>query len=51
VVLISRYPFVKWVVGLIAGIIFIGMAANFENRREQVTSIFRNSRNELDDWE
>ena len=51
VILISRYPFIKWVVGLIAGIIFIGMAANFENRREQITSVFRNSRNELGAWE
>jgi len=51
VVLIKRYPFFKWVVGLVAGIIFIGMAANFENRREQITSVFRNSRNELGAWE
>jgi hypothetical protein len=51
VILIARYPFFKWVVGLIAGIIFIGMAANFETRREQITSVFRNSRNELGDWE
>jgi hypothetical protein len=51
VILISRYPFIKWVVGLIAGIIFIGMAANFENRREQIASVFRNSRNELGAWE
>jgi hypothetical protein len=51
VVLISRYSFVKWVVGLIAGIIFIGMAANFETRREQIESAFRNSRSELGGWE
>jgi hypothetical protein len=51
VVLISRYSFVKWVVGLIVGIFFIGMAANFENRREQLTSVFLNSRNELGAWE
>jgi hypothetical protein len=51
VVLISRYSFVKWVVGLIVGIIFIGLAANFETRREQIASVFRNSRGQLDDWE
>jgi hypothetical protein len=51
VILISRYSFVKWVVGLIAGIIFIGMAANFETRREQIASAFRNSRTELGGWE
>jgi len=27
------------------------MAANFENRREQIASVFRNSRNELGAWE
>ncbi len=51
VVLISLYSFVKWVLGLIAGIIFIAMAANFETRREQITSAFHNSRAELKDWE
>jgi hypothetical protein len=51
VVLIARYPFFKWVVGLIVGIIFIGMAANFETRREQIASVFRNSRSELNVWE
>ncbi len=51
VVLISRYPFFKWVVGLIVGIIFIGMAANFETRREQIASVFRSSRNEMGGWE
>ncbi len=51
VILIFRYSFVKWVIGIITGIIFIGMAANFETRREQITSAFRNSRAELSDWE
>lgn len=51
VILISRYPFIKWVVGLIVGIMFIGMAANFETRREQIASVLRTSRNELGDWE
>lgn len=51
VILIFEYPFIKWVVGLIAGIIFIAMAANFETRREQIASVLRSSRNELDTWE
>lgn len=51
VILISRYPFTKWVVGLIAGIIFIGMAANFETRREQIQSVVRNSIHQLGEWE
>ena len=51
VILISRYPFIKWVVGLIVGISFIGMAANFETRREQITSVLRNSNSQLSEWE
>lgn len=51
VILIKEYPFVKWVVGIIIGIIFIAMAANFETRREQINSAFRNSRVQLKDWE
>lgn len=51
IILIARYPFIKWVVGLIAGIIFIGMAANFETRREQIKSVLRNSGDQLGEWE
>jgi len=51
IVLISRYPFIKWVVGLIVGIIFIGMAANFETRRNQIASVLHTSRSELGAWE
>jgi len=51
VILISRYPFIKWVVGLISGIIFIGMAANFETRREQIKLMLRNSSQQLREWE
>jgi hypothetical protein len=51
VILIKEYPFFKWVVGIILGIIFIAMAANFETRREQITSVLRNSRVQLKDWE
>jgi hypothetical protein len=51
VILISRHPFIKWIIGLIAGIVFIGMAANFETRREQIKSVLRNSRNQLGEWE
>jgi len=51
IVLISRYSFIKWVVGLIVGICLIGIAANFETRREQIASVFRNSSLELGGWE
>lgn len=51
IVLMFRYSFVKWVVGLIVGIIFIGMAANFETRREQISSALHISRTGLSSWE
>ncbi|HIK08200.1 MAG TPA: DUF2157 domain-containing protein [Trichormus sp. M33_DOE_039] len=46
-----RYPFLKWVVGLLVGIGLISIAANFENHRTQITSLLRNTNNELDEWE
>ncbi|MEM7726762.1 MAG: DUF2157 domain-containing protein [Cyanobacteria bacterium P01_A01_bin.45] len=51
VLYIGRYPFIKWIVGLIIGIIFIAIAANFENRRTQVNSLLRNTNNQLSRWE
>jgi len=51
VVLSFRYPFSKWVIGLIAGIIFISIAANFEQRREQILGIFQNWANQWREWE
>lgn len=50
VVFIFRHPFFKWVVGLIVGIAFISIAANFETRREQLTSLVRNWIVELQEW-
>jgi hypothetical protein len=51
VVLILRRPFFKWVIGLLVGINFIWIAANFETRREQVTSLVRNWLADLEEWE
>jgi len=51
VVLSFQYPFSKWVIGLIAGIIFISIAANFEQRREQILGIFQNWANQWREWE
>jgi hypothetical protein len=49
VILSLRYPFLKWVIGLVMGIILISIAANFETRREQLSSLLRNTDN--DEWE
>ncbi|MBW4647924.1 MAG: DUF2157 domain-containing protein [Kastovskya adunca ATA6-11-RM4] len=51
IILVFDESFFKWVVALIVGIIFIGIAANFETRREQIALVFRNSRSELANWE
>ncbi|MEA5502460.1 DUF2157 domain-containing protein [Halotia wernerae UHCC 0503] len=46
-----RYPFIKWVVGLLVGIALISIAANFETRRTQFTSLIRNAIDEFQAWE
>ncbi len=46
-----QYSFLKWVVGLLVGILLIYIAANFENRRAQITSLIRNTIDELRSWE
>jgi hypothetical protein len=51
VIFILRYPFLKWVVGLLVGIVLIFIAANFESRRQQLTSLLRNRNDEFREWE
>lgn len=51
IILNSVYSFLKWIVVLIGGLIFIWGAANFETRRDQILSLFQNSLQELDRWE
>ncbi|MBD2677701.1 MULTISPECIES: DUF2157 domain-containing protein [Nostoc] len=46
-----QYSFLKWVVGLLVGILLIYIAANFETRRAQITSLIRNTIDELRSWE
>ncbi|AFY32745.1 hypothetical protein [Calothrix sp. PCC 7507] len=46
-----RYPFLKWIIGLLVGIVLISIAANFETRRTQITSLLRNTNNEFQEWE
>jgi hypothetical protein len=51
VILNFRYSFFKWLIGLLVGIAFIWIAANFETRREQLTTFLRNWITELQNWE
>ncbi|WGV27737.1 DUF2157 domain-containing protein [Halotia branconii] len=46
-----RYPFIKWIIGLLVGIALISIAANFETRRAQFTSLIRNAIDEFQAWE
>jgi hypothetical protein len=51
VIFCLRYPFLKWVVGLVVGILLISIAANFETRRTQLNSLLRNQSNGFQEWE
>jgi hypothetical protein len=46
-----RYPFLKWVIGLLAGIVLISIAANFETRRAQINSLLRSTSDGFQEWE
>jgi len=51
IVLIGRNSTYKWISGLIGGIVLIGIAANFERRREQIMSAMQTWVNQLEGWE
>ncbi|HYW19713.1 MAG TPA: DUF2157 domain-containing protein [Nodularia sp. (in: cyanobacteria)] len=51
VIFSSSYPFLKWIVGLLVGIILISIAANFETRRTQINTLLRNISDELKQWQ
>ncbi|MBE9007339.1 DUF2157 domain-containing protein, partial [Fortiea sp. LEGE XX443] len=46
-----RYPFLKWFVGLLVGILLIYIAANFETHRTQINSLLRNRSDEFQEWQ
>jgi len=51
IILIDTYSFSKWVVGLVAGIILISVAANFEKRRLQIMTVLKHWVQELEQWQ
>jgi hypothetical protein len=51
VLLVTQYSFLMWALGIIAGIGFILVAANFEVRRDRILALFRNVAIELEAWE
>ncbi|MFZ4641462.1 MAG: hypothetical protein ACOYMP_13845, partial [Nodosilinea sp.] len=50
VILITLYPLLKWVIGLLVGIAFIWIAASFETRRSQFVTLLRNWLTEFETW-
>jgi hypothetical protein len=51
VVLITEQPITKWAIGLLAGILIIFLAANFERRREQITQALQHWFDRLEEWQ
>lgn len=51
VILIFAYSLLKWIVGLVAGVALIWIAATFETRREQMGSLLRQWFIDLRDWQ
>ncbi|NET39377.1 MAG: DUF2157 domain-containing protein, partial [Cyanothece sp. SIO1E1] len=51
VILNAAYPLVKWIVGILVGITFIWIAASFETRRQQLTSLVNDWAGELEAWD
>jgi hypothetical protein len=46
-----RYPFFKWIIGLVVGIMLISIAANFETHRAQLNSLLRSTSDKFQDWQ
>ncbi|MFN6461366.1 MAG: DUF2157 domain-containing protein [Nostoc sp. DedVER02] len=46
-----QYSFLKWIVGLLVGILLIYIAANFETRRTQITTLIRSAIDEFQSWQ
>lgn len=51
VLLSQTHSFLKWLIGLIIGLLLIWIAASFEIRREQIKKLFKNWMMELENWQ
>ncbi|WP_048751336.1 hypothetical protein, partial [Crocosphaera watsonii] len=51
VIVSFAYPLLKWMIGLLLGLMFIWIAASFENRRTQMTTIINHWVEEFEQWE
>ncbi len=50
IILVLTYSFLKWVVGLLAGICSIAIAAGFEQQRDRALNQLRNYSTKLQNW-
>jgi hypothetical protein len=48
---VTKYSFMIWALGILAGIVFIWIAANFESRRDRTLSMLQERINQLEFWE
>ncbi len=51
VIVSFSYPLLKWIVGLLLGLMFIWIAANFENRRTQMSTLINHWMQEFETWD
>ncbi|MEM9274588.1 MAG: hypothetical protein AAGA80_16740 [Cyanobacteria bacterium P01_F01_bin.143] len=51
VILVFTYSFLKWIIGLIAGVGLIAIAANFESKRDRVSNKLQSYLDRLRDWQ
>ncbi len=50
VILSFQYPLLKWIIGLIVGLAFIVIAASFETRRNQLSTLLRYWSTAMQQW-
>ncbi|WP_310410266.1 hypothetical protein [Chamaesiphon sp. OTE_8_metabat_110] len=50
-ILITEYPITKWAIGLLAGVLIITLAANFERRKEQIKRALQRWLDRFQVWE
>jgi len=51
ITLVAAYSFLKWVVGLLTGILSIVIAAGFEKNRDRLTNKLQNYNQKLQEWQ
>jgi hypothetical protein len=49
--LITEYPITKWAIGLLAGVLIITLAANFERRKEQIERALQHWLDRFQEWD